>query len=486
MNLSPMIDTLSSGLAEVLPNLGLALVILIVGWLAAVVVRAGTRRLLAAIRLNERVASGPRQRVRLESTIATALYYLVIVVVVLAFFDALDLELVSGPLQSLMDQLFGFLPNLIAGGVLLVIALVLAAGLRRLARRALDATDLDERVAEHAGMARVSENLATVVYWIVLLLFLPAILGAFEVRGLLEPVEGMVAKALAVVPNIFAAGVIGFVGWLIARIVRDLVTNLLSATGANRLGETTGLTGTMTLSRLLGLVAYILILIPVLTAALNALKIGSITAPATTMLTTVMDTVPDVFAAALILVIAFFVARFVAGLVSQLLEGAGFDALPERIGMGRAFRADLTPSRLAGILILFFAMLFASVEAAGRIGFGQVSELVSTFIEFGGQVLLGVVIIGVGFWLSNLAFATIRRVYGNGSMALANVARLAILGLVLAMGLRAMGLADDIVNLAFGLTLGSVAVALALAFGLGGREAAGKQMEHWFGRLRKR
>jgi hypothetical protein len=53
------------------------------------------------------------------------------------------------------------------------------------------------------------------------------------------------------------------------------------------------------------------------------------------------------------------------------------------------------------------------------------------------------------------------------------------------MGLRAMNIADDIVNLAFGLTLGAVAVAFALSFGLGGREAAGRQMEHWLSRIRK-
>jgi hypothetical protein len=53
------------------------------------------------------------------------------------------------------------------------------------------------------------------------------------------------------------------------------------------------------------------------------------------------------------------------------------------------------------------------------------------------------------------------------------------------MGLRAMGIADDIVNLAFGLTLGAVAIAVALSFGLGGREAAGKQMEHWLSKFRK-
>ena len=53
------------------------------------------------------------------------------------------------------------------------------------------------------------------------------------------------------------------------------------------------------------------------------------------------------------------------------------------------------------------------------------------------------------------------------------------------MGLRAMGIADSIVNLAFGLTLGAIAVAFALAFGLGGREAAGRLMSRWLDKIDK-
>ena len=51
------------------------------------------------------------------------------------------------------------------------------------------------------------------------------------------------------------------------------------------------------------------------------------------------------------------------------------------------------------------------------------------------------------------------------------------------MGLLAMGIADDMVNLAFGLTLGALAVAFALSFGRGGRKAAGRQMEYWLSKL---
>jgi hypothetical protein len=484
VDLTPLIETLQSRLGSTLPNLLGALAILVVGWIVALILRAGVRRLLRALKLNDRISSETTSGFDVESAVAAGIYYLVLLLAFVAFFDALDMELVSGPLRSLVDQFLGYAPNLVAGGVLLFVAVLLATLLRAAARRALGATQLDERLSEQAGVRSASESLAAVLYWLVLLLFLPGILGAFQVRGLLEPVEQMVNEALAMVPNLVAALVIGFVGWLVARIVRDLVANLLAAAGADRLGQSAGLSGEMTLSRLLGLVVYILILIPALTAALEALQIEAITAPATNMLAAVMTAIPNIFAAAVILAIAYFVSRFVASLVSDLLSGAGFDALPERIGLQRAFGGEFTPSRLVGTLIIFFVMLFASVEAASRMGFGQVSQLVSMFIEFGGQVLLGTLIIAVGFWLSTLASEAIRRIYGADSTVLANVARFAILGLVLAMGLRAMGLADDIVNLAFGLTLGSVAVAVALAFGLGGREAAGRQMEHWLSRLR--
>ena len=85
----------------------------------------------------------------------------------------------------------------------------------------------------------------------------------------------------------------------------------------------------------------------------------------------------------------------------------------------------------------------------------------------------------IGYWLADLAARAIQRANPDGRTGLARIARVAILGLVLAMGLRAMGIADDIVNLAFGLVLGAVAVAAALAFGLGGRDAAGKLADRW-------
>src|SRR5699024_60632 len=122
---------------------------------------------------------------------------------------------------------------------------------------------------------------------------------------------------------------------------------------------------------------------------------------------------------------------------------------------------------------------FAIVEAANRLGFSGINELFEQLIGFAAQVLFGLIILAVGQWLANLAARAIRQTAGAHATGLSRVARIAILGLVVAMGLHAMGFADSIVNLAFGLVLGAVAVAVALAFGLGGRDAAGRITRHW-------
>jgi hypothetical protein len=471
MDVSSFVNSMQGTLGERIPGIVGAIAILVVGWFVAIVVRAAVRKGLGYFRLNERIQSTTGAETDLEGGLASGFYYVVLLLALVAFFNALRLERVSGTLQSLVDQVFAYLPKMAAAGVLILVAWVLATLLRSLVTRGLGATSLDEKVGAEAGMRPVSENLASVVYWLVILLFLPAILGALGVSGLLAPAEGMVDQILAMLPNVLAAAAIGVIGWFVARILRDLVANLLAAAGVDRLGERAGLRGTMTLSGLIGLVVYIFVFVPALVAALNALQIAAISDPATEMLGIFMAALPNVFAAAVILAVAWFVSGFIASLATALLGGMGFDHLPERLGLGEAVRGETSPSEFVGKVVIFFVMLFATVEAANRLGFGQMSQLVSTMIAFGAQVVLGIAIIAVGVWISNLAHGAMQRVGGDGAATVAKLARFAILGIVIAMGLRAMGLADDIVNMAFGLTLGAVAVAVALSFGLGGREA---------------
>jgi len=483
MDFTVLTSKLQEALGGQLPQIFGALGLIAVGWIAAVVMRAGTRRLLKMLKVDKRIEDSTGQKVGVEGGIAIGVFWLVILVTIVAVFNSLHLDRVSNPFEQMVSQILGYAPRLLAGTILVLIAWLIATLLQAVVARALAASELGAALSKEAGMEPMSKSVANVLFWLVVLLFVPSILAAFDLRGLLEPVQGMLGRLLDMVPNVFGAAVIGFVGWLVAKVMRGLVTNLLAAAGADKMGSQIGLADAVKLSRLAGTIVFILVFVPTLIAALDALKIEAISRPATEMLERLLAAVPNLVAAALILVVTWYVARFAADVLSRLLAGMGIDTLPEKLGVSGAFAGTLKPSGLVRGLALFFAMLFATVEAAHRLDFTQVRDLVSMFIKFGGEVLLGGAILVIGFWLANLAYDAIHR--ASERTGVARLARLAIVGLVIAMGLRAMGIADDIVNLAFGLTLGSVAVAFALAFGLGGREAAGRQMEHWLSQLRK-
>jgi hypothetical protein len=484
MDISSMTQSLVDTLGQSLPRILASVLILILGWLIALIARAIIRRSLGFLKLNERVHSGAGEKIDLEGGIAAGAFYIVLLLALIGFFNILNLPLLTAPLQGLAQQILGFIPNLIAALVLIVVAWIVATIVRKLMTRALATTDLDDRLSAEAGMRPMSETMGHMLYGLVLLIFIPAVLEALGLEGLLQPIQSLLEEILSILPNILAAVLIAGVGWFAAKVLRNLVTNLLAAAGADRFGERAGLSGNMSLSNLIGLVVFIFVFVPALIAALNALEIEPISAPATEMLGAFMAAVPRLFGAAAILAVAFVVSRFVGELVASLLGGLGFDDLPKKLGLKTAFSEAMTPSRIVGRLIVFFVVLFATVEAANLLGFARVSDIVAMFIEFGGEVLLGVVIIAVGLWLANLAHGAISRLDRPNSDFMASLARVTILGIVFAMGLRAMGIADDIVNLAFALTLGAVAVAFALSFGLGGREAAGRQMEHWLARFR--
>ena len=470
-----------------------ALIVLVLGWLVALAVASVVRGALRRTTIDNRLAKWALgdekgEGFDVERWVGKIVYYIVLLFVLVAFFNILNLTVVSEPLTNLLNKVFAYLPQVAGAAILVGLAWLMATVLRRIVRGALDFAKLDEKVGGQAGIEEdkkpaLSKTLADAVYWLVFLLFLPNILGTLQLEGLLEPVQGLIDRILQFLPNILAAAVILAAGWFIARIVQRIVTNLLAAVGIDQLGERVGLApalGTKRLSGLLGLIVYVFILIPVLISSLNALALEAITRPASEMLGSVLDAIPSIFAAGLLLGLAYVVGRLVSGLVANLLAGGGFNSVLVRLGLSKdATEGDRSPSGVVGTLILVAIMLFASIEAAGLLGFANLSTLLSNFVGFAGQVILGLIVFGVGLFLANLAADTIRSSSAQQASLLAMAARISIIVLSGAVALRQMGLANEIIELAFGLLIGSIAVAIALAFGLGGREIAAKQIEEW-------
>jgi hypothetical protein len=334
----------------------------------------------------------------------------------------------------------------------------------------------------------LSETLGNTIYWFVFLFFLPLILGVLDLQGPLQPVQNLLNDILGALPRILKAILIGLIGWTIARIVRGLVSNLLAATGIDRAGGRFGLRssgGERSLSWIIGTIVYVLILLPTVIAALDALEIAAVSVPATAMLNQILGAIPQILTAALILFLGYAAARLIGDLVRDILTGMGFNNIFRWLGFPTpsvspaaeisptATPGGRAPSDIAGVVVAVGIGLFATVAATNILNIPALTLIVSGLLVVFGRVLVGTIVFAVGLYLANLAFSLITASGGAQTRLLGQAARVALIGLVTAMALEQMGIASSIVNLAFGLLLGALSVAIALAFGLGGREVAG-------------
>jgi len=494
-----LIEQVTKLTGSYVPQLVGALAILVLGWLIALIVTAIVHSILRRTTLDNRIAHwiGGEERAKtfeVEKSISKGVFYLLMLFVLVAFFQTLGVTLITEPLNNLLNKLFQFAPQLLGAVVLILVAWVIARIMKSAVTRLLNVTKLDERLSDKSGIEKgklpLTKTLSDTVYWLVLLLFFPAVLSTLGLEGLLRPVQGMLDKILAFLPNIITASIILLVGWFVARIIQKILTSLLESIGTEQLSEKLGLASVMgkqKLSYLIGLIVYILILIPVLIASLNALKLEALTQPASRMLEMIVVALPNIFVASLILVVSYMIGRVVSTLVSNLLTEIGFNSILARLGIGKEIsEGKWTPASTAGYLVLLGIMLFAVMEASDQLGFVQLSALLSQFILLSGHILLGLVIFAVGLFLGNLVSKAILATSTTQANLLALSARIAIIILAAAIGLRQMGLANEIINIAFGLLFGAIAVAVAIALGLGGREIAARELEGWVNSLKSK
>ncbi len=273
-NLENYLNQIAEIVAQYVPNLLSALVILVIGWLIAVIVSKLVGASLRRTGLDKRLAASVGDKdafegISLGRAIAKLVFYLIMFFVLVAFFQALGLTLITEPLNRFLIQIFDYLPRLIGPAILLLIAWVVASSLRFLVRRLLSAARVDERLGEQVGAdeesaVSLSDSLAEAVYWLVLLLFLPAVLGGLGLDGLLQPVQNLVDSLVGFLPNLIAAAVILGVGWLVAKIVQRILSSLLAATALRSSGSAS--------SSLLATLARISIL--VLAAAIALREMG--------------------------------------------------------------------------------------------------------------------------------------------------------------------------------------------------------------------
>jgi len=389
-------------------------------------------------------------------------------------------------------------PRIIAALVILGIGWLIARGAKWGVAKLVNRTPLARHANEPNVHARHPDTIGAQVgeaaYWVVLLIALFLATQPLGLGGATGPLGDMLRGFGQAVPNIIGAGLIFFLGYVLAKVARKAVEAVVTASHverfSSRIGATTPTDGSM-LPRTLGAIVFALIIIPVSIAALDTLNIAAISQPATAMLRIILDAIPHVIAAGLILAVAYTIGKFASRLLTQFLATTGFDRAIGATGLwneaastvggssewnetsatGPGATNGVRPSKVLGTGVFVAIVIFGLMEAFRQLNFTYGSRIMAEVLALFGQVVFGAIIIFAAVVIARLIARAIETGQQGNHLA-ASVVRVAIIVLGTAIGLRFMGLADDIINMAFGLLLGAVAVAFAIAFGLGGREPA--------------
>ena len=328
----------------------------------------------------------------------------------------------------------------------------------------------DTSSGDSVGMA-----LGKIVSLLVWLFGLLAVLQQLGFDSVITPVQGLLSNFIEYADNFAIAGIIFFVGSIIARIVRDLVETTLSTINFDKwanMGGVEAVTGNSTISKTIGTIAYVFVIIPVAIAALEMLDISAITQPATNFLNTALSAIWPIIGACLLLGLGYVISRWVAGLIRDMLPSLGADRAINELGILPAGR---DASGVIATIVTIAIMLFFAIAATNMLGFPQLTNILETVLAQAGNVVFGAVLIAFGVLIANILRNLIADATGPGIAS--NVTYWITVGLFVFIGLKQMAIGGMIVDYAFGALAIGAAVAFALAFGLGGRDAAGQALK---------
>ncbi len=486
-------------ISTTLPSLLFALGILVVGYVIAKIAAGLVGRALGRTRLDARTAealglTGAGAPATVRSVVARIAFWLVMLFVFIGFFNKLGLTMVAEPLRDVADAIARVAPSVLHACLIFAVAWILAGLLRWLVVKALTRLDVERRfghflVPEGTDPRGLAQTMGTLTFSLVLLLAIPPFLAALGQSALVAPLSEMLRVLFSYLPNVAAAVVSVGLGWVVARILRQVVSNLLVGVGLDRAAERAGLgpvPGGVRPSALVATVVYFVVWIPFIIAGLDALKIEAVSRPAINALETLLAWVPRGLGGAVLLILAWIISRLVGTLVTQLLRGVGFDGLPARLGLAALQSpAGRTPSDLAGLIVRALVLVFAIVETFEVIGLHRLAGFGDRLVAFMINVVIATAIVGVGLWAGNLVEGLVRgplaRTGARHPQTIATFARYAVVVFAFAMALQQIGFGETIVVWAFVLLFGAVCLALALAFGLGSREAAARAVARAIG-----
>lgn len=385
--------------------------------------------------------------------------------------------------ENLLNTVGSQLPGVLGAVLVLIIGWMLAGIISRLVYRLLKKTKWDDKLMNKAQLDIDSNKLISkLVYYLLMIIVLMVVLEMMGVSNVLDPLKNMVGDFTGFfAQNLLPAGIIAFAGYILAKIVSSLIQ--FSGSFLNKVADKIGMVRTGQLINILSQIVFISIFGMMLIAALDTLGIEAISIPAKGMIEEFISAIPRIILCGVIIGAFYLGGKYFSDVLKNLLLSINTDEMAGKLHLGSIIGERSLSNIIANVLFAF-VVLFGVITGVEKLEFESLTNILNIILGMTSKILFGLIILTLGNFISLTVYNIINK--GENNQLVANIARYASLFLFIFLGLSEMGVGKEIVNLGFGLTLGAVAVVVALAYGLGGREAAGKHMAEILASFKKK
>ena len=383
-------------------------------------------------------------------------------------------------ITKIWDDLMKNVPTVIEALLLLLIAFLCATLVKALVKKTLTLVRIDEIKVDDKSKINLSDFFAKIFYLLTFALFVPGIFDKLGLTRIGQPIVSMMDKFLSYLPNIMAAIIILVIGLCIAKIVRDILIPVFKSLNVDKYVEKLGVKqdSKATVSEVLGNLVYALILIPVVIAALDSLKIEAISKPATEMLNNILVFIPRIAITIAIVFVGKFIATLAGELLEKLLISIGTDTATANLITASGTKTDKEFS-LSGIIagvVKYVIIIFFLVEGLNILQLEVLTNVGNKIISYMPYAISSAIILGIAILTGNFAENSINKKFTDSKVT-ALIVKLVIIVIGAFITLYQLGIAASLVQSAFIIVLGAFAVAFAIAFGVGGREFASNMLK---------
>ena len=195
----------------------------------------------------------------------------------------------------------------------------------------------------------------------------------------------------------------------------------------------------------------------------------------------IMSALPALIGALIILIIGYIIAKVLQAITTRVLQGMGFQGWMEKGGIKQFFdrsQTQQTPLSIIGKLVFWLVFFIAITMAVDTLGISAISDVLAQFIAYIPQIIAAILILVLATLLATFVAGIVRG--ATGSNIVGSVAQYGIIVFAAFAALTQLGIAKELIAPTFLILLGAVALAAALAFGLGGRSVARQVVEQGY------